>query len=110
MASGRFGRALLRGEPITVYGDGSQSRDFTFVADAVEANWRAWREPSAGGVYNVGGGSQVELGQAIAILGRALGDELGVGLVARSPGVSHGACPDTAPVQADLDLPARVVI
>src|SRR5262249_31676322 len=43
MAFQRFCRALLQGEPITVYGDGRQSRDFTFVTDAVEANLRAWR-------------------------------------------------------------------
>ena len=42
MAFHRFCRAMLRGEPITVYGDGAQSRDFTFVADAVEATFLAW--------------------------------------------------------------------
>ena len=38
MAFHRFCRAMLRGETIAVYGDGAQSRDFTFVDDAVEAN------------------------------------------------------------------------
>jgi len=57
MAFHRFCRAMLRGEPITVYGDGRQSRDFTFISDAVEANLRAWRQSAPQGVYNVGGGS-----------------------------------------------------
>src|SRR5262249_50596130 len=51
MAFHRFCRALVRGEEITVYGDGRQSRDFTFVSDAIEACWRAWSEPQAAGVY-----------------------------------------------------------
>ncbi len=73
MAFHRFCRALLRGEPISVYGDGSQSRDFTFVADAVEATFRAWERGGGPAVYNVGGGSQVEVREAVAILERALG-------------------------------------
>jgi nucleoside-diphosphate-sugar epimerase len=73
MAFHRFCRALLSGTPITVYGDGRQSRDFTFVADAIEGNLRAWRATGAAGVYNLGGGSQVEVLEAIAILEGALG-------------------------------------
>jgi UDP-glucose 4-epimerase len=73
MAFHRFCRALLNDEPITLYGDGRQSRDFTFVDDAIEANLRAWREAAPQSVYNVGGGSQVEVLEAIAILERALG-------------------------------------
>ncbi len=110
MAFQRFCRALLRGEPITVYGDGSQSRDFTFVADAVEANWRAWRQPRARGVYNVGGGSQVELRQAIAILGRALGVEPGVRFEPRPPGDPERTCADAARLEADLAFRPRVGI
>ena len=48
----------------------SQSRDFTFIDDAVEANVRAWQRSAPQGVYNVGGGSQVEVLEAIAILER----------------------------------------
>jgi len=72
MAFHRFARALLRDEPITVFGDGHQSRDFTYIDDAIEANLRAWQRP-ASGVFNVGGGSQVEVLEAIAILEQALG-------------------------------------
>jgi len=73
MAFHRFCRAMLRGETITVYGDGSQSRDFTFVADAVEATFRAWEHGGGPAVYNVGGGSQVEVREAVALLERLLG-------------------------------------
>src|SRR5439155_652521 len=50
MAFTRFCRAILAREPLTVYGDGSQSRDFTFVADVVEANLRAGVTAAAQGV------------------------------------------------------------
>ncbi len=72
MAFHRFCRAMLRGEPITVYGDGTQSRDFTFVADAVEATDLAWERGDGPAVYNVGGGSQVQVRQAIELLERRL--------------------------------------
>jgi UDP-glucose 4-epimerase len=110
MAFHRFCRSLLRGEPLTVYGDGSQSRDFTFVSDAVEANVRAWREPRAGGVYNVGGGSQVELRQAIAILGLALGVKPDLRLEPRPPGDPMRTCADTARLEADLGFRPAVGI
>jgi nucleoside-diphosphate-sugar epimerase len=55
MAFHRFCRAMIAGEPIPVYGDGRQSRDFTFVSDAVEANMRAWKRAVPQGLYNIGG-------------------------------------------------------
>jgi len=110
MAFHRFCRALLRGEPLTVYGDGSQSRDFTFVSDAVEANVRAWREPAANGVYNVGGGSQVELRQAIAILGQALGVRPEIRFEPRPPGDPLRTCADATRLEADLEFRPRVGI
>jgi UDP-glucuronate 4-epimerase len=73
MAFHRFCRAMLRGEAITVYGDGAQSRDFTFVPDAVEATFLAWERGGGPATYNVGGGSQVEVREVIALLERLLG-------------------------------------
>jgi UDP-glucose 4-epimerase len=66
----RFLRATLRNEPITVYGDGEQTRDFTFVADAVEANVAAARHSVAGHVYNIGGGSRVSVNHVLEMIGR----------------------------------------
>ncbi len=102
MAFHRFCRAMLRGEPIAVYGDGTQSRDFTFVADAVEATIRAWRREEARGVYNVGGGSQVEVREAIAALGRALGLKAQVRFEPRPPGDPPRTRADATRLRADL--------
>lgn len=61
MAFHRFIRALLGGRPITLYGDGRQTRDFTYVSDIVEATCRAAWGDAAGEVVNVAGGARVEL-------------------------------------------------
>ncbi len=57
----RFARALLRGEPAVIYGDGRQTRDFTFIEDCVQANLLACQAPEAalGEVFNIAYGEQV---------------------------------------------------
>lgn len=58
----RFAMAALEGRPLVVNGDGSNSRDFTFVADAVAANLLAAASTKADGqVVNVGGGTRVTI-------------------------------------------------
>lgn len=69
MAFHRFIRSLLEGAPIRLFGDGGQSRDFTFVSDIVAATVAAaLARDSAGGVFNVGGGSRVSVNQVIEML------------------------------------------
>jgi len=102
MAFHRFCRALLRGEEIPVYGDGRQSRDFTFIHDAIEANLRAWKRSAPQGVYNVGGGSQVEVLEAIAILERALGQKARLRFEPRPPGDPLRTRADATRIQAEL--------
>ena len=69
----RFLTATLRGECITVYGDGEQTRDFTFVADAVQANIAAAARGVPGRVYNIGGGSRVSINQVLDMIARVTG-------------------------------------
>src|SRR5439155_754411 len=71
----RFLRATIRGEPITVYGDGEQTRDFTFVADAVGATIAAATRGIPGRVYNIGGGSRVSINQVFEMIGRVTGSQ-----------------------------------
>jgi UDP-glucose 4-epimerase len=73
----RFIQWGLRGQPLEVHGDGSQSRDFTYIDNVVEANLLAGKASGAAGeVFNVGCGSRVSLLEIIerleAILGRRL--------------------------------------
>ena len=73
MAFHRFIRAILEGKPIVVYGDGEQTRDFTFVADAVEATVLAMRCEATGVAFNIGGGSRVTINRAIELLEEIVG-------------------------------------
>ncbi len=69
----KFIRAALDDRPIVIYGDGEQTRDFTFVADVVEANWLALGPGAAGQLFNIGGGSRVSVNQVLATLEEILG-------------------------------------
>jgi nucleoside-diphosphate-sugar epimerase len=64
-----FMKALLERRSPTIFGDGEQSRDFTFVEDVAELNLKAARAPNASGrVYNGGNGGRITLNQAWALL------------------------------------------
>jgi nucleoside-diphosphate-sugar epimerase len=67
MAFARIISALLDGHPFPVYGTGEQSRDFTYVDDAVAATIAAMEGGPSMIVYNVGGGSETTLNGAIAL-------------------------------------------
>jgi UDP-glucose 4-epimerase len=85
----KFIAAMLRNEPPVVFGDGRQSRDFTYVANAVSANLLASSAPArraSGQVFNVGCGRSVSLRDVIAQLNRALGTRLVPRFTAARPG------------------------
>jgi UDP-glucose 4-epimerase len=72
-----FAAAMGDNQPPTVYGDGLQSRDFTYVTDAVQALVKASTAPAASGqVYNVGTGRSVTVLELVAALNRLLGVHL----------------------------------
>src|SRR5712692_49823 len=72
-----FFEAMLAGRSPTIYGDGQQSRDFTYVADAVQANIRAATATKvSGNVYNVACGSRTSLLELVAKINALLGTNL----------------------------------
>jgi len=74
MAFHKFITAMLEGREIAIYGDGSQTRDFTYVGDIVKGLVLA-RDAPAGAVMNLGGGNRVSLSEAIKTLGEVMGVE-----------------------------------
>jgi UDP-N-acetylglucosamine/UDP-N-acetyl-alpha-D-glucosaminouronate 4-epimerase len=84
----RFVHASLTGTPITVFGDGEQTRDFCFIDNTVSANLLAADTPKklAGQVVNVAGGRRISLNELIAEIGRVLGKPLDVRYVDPRPG------------------------
>ena len=65
MAFHRFIKAMLNDENIEIYGDGEQTRDFTFISDAIEGNMLAMKSDAAGEVFNIGGGSRVSVNEVL---------------------------------------------
>lgn len=86
MAFTRWLRAALADEPIPLFGDGGQVRDFTFVADAVEATVRAALGTVAGVRINVGGGRPVAVRDAIRLIGERVGRPLRLLHMEAAPG------------------------
>jgi UDP-glucose 4-epimerase len=68
MAFHRFFRSILKNEEITVFGDGQQTRDFTFVGDIIQASQSSIEKGEAGENYNLGGGTQKKLADFFPIL------------------------------------------
>lgn len=75
MAYRIFIEAVLRGDPITVYGDGQQSRSNTYVSDCIRGTIDAMTDARAGEIYNIGGGEEITLERAIQLIGQATGRE-----------------------------------
>jgi UDP-glucose 4-epimerase len=73
MAFHRFIKAILQDQEIVVYGNGEQTRDFTFVSDIVEATLLGTNPNARGEVFNVGGGSRISVNEAIGMLERITG-------------------------------------
>jgi nucleoside-diphosphate-sugar epimerase len=104
----RFIRAAIDGRPITLYGDGEQTRDFTFVRDAVAATMAAGERGVRGRAYNVGGGSRVSINHVLEIIGRVTGRTLDVRRVTPQKGDMRDTFADTSLAKADLGFAPQV--
>jgi nucleoside-diphosphate-sugar epimerase len=98
----RFLRAAHLGDTITVYGDGEQTRDFTFVSDAVAATIAAGERGQPGGVYNIGGGSRVSINEVLGMIERVTGRPLRVRREASQRGDMRDTFADTSRAKTDL--------
>ncbi len=102
MAFRRFIDALIDGEKIDVYGDGGQTRDFTYISDAVDATVAAAFSSEAKGVFNIGGGSRIALRDAISILEELVGAEAQLNFSDAVPGDARDTSADISRAAADL--------
>lgn len=98
----RFIRAVLTNQPISLYGDGEQTRDFTFVADIVAATMAAGDRGRPGGVYNIGGGSRVSINEVLAMIGRITGRIPDIRREPAQKGDMRDTFADTTRARADL--------
>jgi UDP-glucuronate 4-epimerase len=102
MAFARIVDALARDGSFELYGDGFQSRSFTYVADAVEATIAAMVDAPAGALYNVGGGAEATMRDAIATLERVSGRMLDVVERPAAAGDVRRTSADTTRIEREL--------
>ena len=102
MAFPRVIGALLEGRPFTLFGDGGQSRSFTYVRDVVAASILAMEGAEAGSVYNVGGGEEATMNETIALLERISGRRLEVERTEAVAGDQRRTKADTTRIRDDL--------
>jgi nucleoside-diphosphate-sugar epimerase len=102
MAFTRIVTALAEGRPFDLYGDGTVSRGFTFVSDAVAATVAAMERAPAGAVYNVGGGTETTMRDAIALCERIAGRELELRTAPEASGDVRRTAADTTRIRSDL--------
>lgn len=105
MAFTIFCRAAAEGQPITVYGDGRQSRDFTFVGDVVAATRSAAISQAVeGGSFNIGGGSRVTLAEALDLIEGFAGQSLDIRYLEAQLGDVRDTGADTSQARERLDF------
>ena len=108
MAFARLVGALSEGRPFELYGDGSVSRGFTYVADVVDATLAAMDAGRGGRVYNVGGATEATMREVIALAERVSGRTLELVRRPEAPGDPRRTAADTTRVRSELGWQPRV--
>ncbi len=104
----RFLEAALADRPITVYGDGEQTRDFTYVGDAVRATLAAMTAPILVEAINVGGGRRVSLNEVLDLVGQVTGRRLRIRRLPARPGDARHTGADGTRAEALLGYRPQV--
>ena len=110
MGFNRFFTAVLAGKPLIQFGDGLQTRDFTFVADAVSATAAAAVRGVPGRVYNIGGGSRVSLKEVFELIARVSGRPVTIDQQGPQKGDMRDTYADTSRAKADLGFAPSVTL
>jgi UDP-glucose 4-epimerase len=108
MAFHKFISAALKDRPIPLFGDGEQTRDFTFVSDAVAGTVAAGVRGVNGHSYNIGGGSRVSMSEVLRILERVAGQPLKVAREAPQKGDMRDTYADTTLARRELGFEPKV--
>ncbi len=107
MAFHRLLRCALDRTAFRLFGDGHQTRDFTFIADAVAATVAASERGRSGSVYNIGGGSRVSMLEVIEAVRDVTGREVEVVIEAEQKGDMRDTYADTTAARRDLGYAPR---
>jgi nucleoside-diphosphate-sugar epimerase len=110
MAFHIFLRAAYSGQPIVIYGDGEQTRDFTYISDVVQANILAMTRGEVGAVYNIAGGSRVTVNRCLEVLREVTRQALHVIYQEPQPGEMRHTYADISAAQRALGYGPKVAL
>ncbi len=109
MAFHKFFKAILEDEAIPIYGDGQQTRDFTFVSDAIAANLAAATVPEAvGEIFNIGGGSRVVLTEILDTIEEIVGCPIKRNYIEKAMGDARHTAADVSKARKILGYQPQV--
>jgi nucleoside-diphosphate-sugar epimerase len=109
MAFHKFFKSILQDEAIPIYGDGLQTRDFTFISDAVAANLAAATVPEAvGEIFNIGGGSRVVLKEVLDTMEEIVGKPIKRNHIEKAMGDARHTAADVSKAQRILGYQPKV--
>jgi nucleoside-diphosphate-sugar epimerase len=110
MAIYKFVKAILNNEKIPIFGDGTQTRDFTFVDDVVEANILAAESNITGEIFNIGGSSKISVGELIKKIEEILGKKAIIEYIKKQKGDVRDTFADISKVKELLGWSPKVDI
>ncbi len=95
-----FAHRMLRGEPVTIFGDGEQTRDFVNVRDVAQANLRAAMAPGLSGAFNIGSATRITINRLAALLIESSGVDVSIRHEAPRKGDVRDSLADISAAQA----------
>ncbi|QSJ16834.1 NAD-dependent epimerase/dehydratase family protein [Nostoc sp. UHCC 0702] len=105
----KFFKSILQDEAISIYGDGQQTRDFTFVSDAIAANLAAATVPQAvGEIINIGGGSRVVLSEVLDTMAEITGKPIKKNYIEKAMGDARHTAADVSKARKILEYKPKV--
>lgn len=113
MGINKFVKAVLNGDEIQIYGDGAQTRDFTFISDIVNANMLASQVPLenvAGEMFNIGGGNRISVTDLISLIAEISGKPANVRHIEKQKGDVNDTWADVSKAESKLDWKAEIKI
>jgi nucleoside-diphosphate-sugar epimerase len=110
MGINKFVSAIWNGTPVTIYSDGNQTRDFTFISDVVEANLLAAGYPDAGESFNIGGGNRISVNDLLKEIEKSGGRKAIVRYTDSQKGDTLDTLADTTKAREKLGWMPRVSI
>jgi len=103
MAFHKLIKAGLTNQEFVVYGDGSQTRDFTYIDDVVEANIRAFQKGKSGEVYNIGGGHRIDINSVIEKVSKLIGKNIKIKKIEKQKGDVKDTLSNTEKARNDFN-------